>query len=103
MAQVKTLDEDIGTAQQLDMLRCEGAGTDARVEHLHYDLDLVPPEDFARALGLSEQTLSTWRAEKQGPDYIKLGKSVFYRRADLKRWIAQSRVNVIDDSEAKAA
>src|ERR1035437_7022695 len=52
---------------------------------------LFDEDELAVTLGVTAQTLATWRSEKQGPDYAKLGKSVFYRFEDIMRWIA-SRV-----------
>mgnify|MGYP000384882413 FL=1 len=43
---------------------------------------------MATAIGVAEQTLASWRSDRQGPNYVKLGKTVFYRRADLEQWIA---------------
>jgi predicted DNA-binding transcriptional regulator AlpA len=82
MAQVITQDEVAGFAQQLSLeLQNE------RQQALLQELDLVPPDVFASALGLAEQTLSGWRATGQGPHFVKLGKSIFYRRADIAVWI----------------
>ena len=48
-------------------------------------------EFAARYLGLSASTLNKARVYGNGPKYVKLGKSVRYRLADLDDWIA-SRV-----------
>lgn len=48
---------------------------------------LVPSKDAPAYLGLAEQTLARWRSEGHGPPYVKLGKKVYYRAGDLRRWI----------------
>lgn len=92
MAQEKTDEEVQGTAEQLPLPLTpqEQKAEEERQAHacfLREELDLIPVEEFARAVGLAEQTLAAWRSEGKGPGYVKLGKTVFYRRADLKVWI----------------
>ena len=52
--------------------------------------DLVDETEAAATLTLKVATLRNWRALKQGPRFVKLGKrTVRYRRADLAAFIAQ--------------
>lgn len=51
------------------------------------ELDLLTPEELAAALELQVATLAEWRGKDQGPNYIKLGKGVFYRRKDVAAWV----------------
>ena len=47
--------------------------------------------DTARAadhLGLSARTLEKWRTTGGGPLFVKLGRRVAYRIADLDSWVA---------------
>ena len=47
-------------------------------------------------LGVSEDTLAVWRCTKRYPlPYIKMGRKVFYRAADLADFI-DSRVVLVD-------
>jgi predicted DNA-binding transcriptional regulator AlpA len=55
--------------------------------------NLLTPVELSAALGVSEETLAVWRSRKVGPDFVKLGKSVFYREADIKAWIDLNVVN----------
>ena len=41
----------------------------------------------ARYLGLAPQTLASWASRGFGPQPIKLGGKVFYRRADVDAFI----------------
>ena len=50
-------------------------------------LDIFAETDLAEILDVKPQTLASWRAENKGPDYVKLGKSIFYRKQDVLDWI----------------
>jgi predicted DNA-binding transcriptional regulator AlpA len=49
----------------------------------------VPPEDAARRLGIEESTLANWRWNGRGPRYVRVGRRVRYRLADLAEWLDQ--------------
>jgi len=49
--------------------------------------DLLTPAAVSRETNVSLATLSTWRCRGGGPRFVKLGKRVAYRRADLEAWI----------------
>jgi len=59
----------------------------------HSDPDwLLTPKDTAQLLGVAEGTLAAWRHQGRGPAFVKLGRSVRYRRADLHTFLdAQTR------------
>lgn len=46
----------------------------------------------AAYLGLSESTLEKARVYGNGPRYVKLGRAVRYRAADLEAWLASRTV-----------
>jgi len=48
--------------------------------------------DAARYLGVAYQTLNLWRVEDRGPAYLRLGRLVRYRQADLDAWLEARRV-----------
>jgi predicted DNA-binding transcriptional regulator AlpA len=50
---------------------------------------LISPADLSALIGVDERTLATWRTgpKRKGPDFVKLGRAVFYRRADVTAWI----------------
>jgi excisionase family DNA binding protein len=50
--------------------------------------ELIPNDEAARILGVKPQTPVMWRHEKRGPAYLKVGRLVYYRRADIARWLA---------------
>lgn len=47
------------------------------------DLFLTPPE-LARRWRVSVQTLANWRSRDAGPSFIKLGRRVLYRLAEIE-------------------
>lgn len=59
----------------------------ARAATLRSAIELFSEEELAEVLEVKTATLATWRAENRGPDYVKLGKSVFYRKQDVLDWI----------------
>jgi len=44
---------------------------------------LLRPRDAAAMLGLAEPTLRAWRCQGRGPQYVRIGRNIFYRRRDL--------------------
>ncbi len=59
---------------------------------LRSELQIFSEDELAHVLVIKSQTLATWRAESRGPDYVKLGKSIFYRKQDVVTWINESVV-----------
>ena len=43
-------------------------------------------------LGVSQKTLPAWRSRRQGPPYVKCGRAVRYREADLEDFLESRRV-----------
>jgi excisionase family DNA binding protein len=54
---------------------------------------LLTQTETAELLRLSERTLERWRVVGGGPVFVKLGKRVLYRQADLEKWIASHLCN----------
>ena len=51
-------------------------------------LDLHTQAEAAKALRLSERTLERMRLTGLGPVFVKAGRRVLYRQADLEAWVA---------------
>jgi len=49
--------------------------------------DVADTRTTAAYIGVPEATLRQWRYRGFGPDYVKVGQHVRYRRADLERWM----------------
>ncbi|MHB8368812.1 MAG: helix-turn-helix domain-containing protein [Leptospirales bacterium] len=54
---------------------------------------LLTNGEAAEYLGMSPDTLPRWRWAGIGPAYLKVGRSIKYRRADLEAFLNESRVN----------
>jgi predicted DNA-binding transcriptional regulator AlpA len=51
------------------------------------DDPLITPAGAAEILQRSPSTLAYWRCNGLGPQHVKMGKAVFYRRSDLQAYI----------------
>ncbi len=58
---------------------------------------LIPANAISQYTGIARQTHNRWRHEGAGPRFVRLGRRVFYRVADLREWIRASvRQNTIN-------
>ena len=48
---------------------------------------LLTPEQTASYLGTAPQTLANWRVVGRGPKYVRVGKLIRYRLADIDNWL----------------
>ena len=50
---------------------------------------LLSENDVSQLTGVPRKTLQYWRfaGNSFAPQFIKLGKRVYYRRADIERWV----------------
>lgn len=62
-----------------------------RAMNMHV-FELLDEGELADLVGVTMDTLQRWRVQGTGPAYVKLGKSVFYHRSQVKAWIAESAV-----------
>jgi len=53
--------------------------------------ELIPSDETAEILRVKTATLPSWRCQKKGPAYVKVGRAVFYRRSDVAVWLATQR------------
>lgn len=54
--------------------------------------ELLDSRETAKLLRHEEQTLAAWRCKGRGPEYVKIGRSVYYRRPAISAWLAQQIV-----------
>ena len=57
------------------------------------DAILIRVADVPAYTGIARNTLARWRHEGKSPQFVKLGRLVFYRAGDLRAWIKQSTRN----------
>ena len=51
------------------------------------DEPLLPAEDAAEHLKVKPQTMASWRYRGIGPEYVRVGKLIFYKPSQLRRYI----------------
>ena len=49
--------------------------------------ELLSPDIVATELHLRPQALMAWRTLGRGPNFVKVGRAVFYRRSDIAAWL----------------
>ncbi|MGV9794428.1 helix-turn-helix domain-containing protein [Gordonia sp. NPDC003422] len=54
--------------------------------------DILAVQAAASYLDVSRGTLDNWRSQGRGPAYVRQGRMIRYRRADLDAWMAQGVV-----------
>ena len=50
--------------------------------------NLLNPKQVSERIQRPERTLERWRSTGEGPPFIRLGRMVAYREADVERWLA---------------
>lgn len=63
---------------------------------LRGQLGLLSQEDLAAILDVGVDTLAEWRRLRKGPDFVKMGKGVMYRRDDVAAWVKRKVVPVVE-------
>lgn len=59
--------------------------------------------DASRDYGIPVKTLQGWRLRGGGPEYIKCGRSVRYRRDAFERWLdSRTRKSTSDTADKEA-
>jgi predicted DNA-binding transcriptional regulator AlpA len=56
------------------------------------DERLLNQESAAALIGVKPPTLASWRHLGKGPPYIKVGRSAFYKAAEIERWLNEQAV-----------
>lgn len=46
----------------------------------------LSPEELAEREGVPVQTVYSWNKTGSGPDYLRVGRHVRYRLADVEKW-----------------
>jgi excisionase family DNA binding protein len=58
----------------------------ARTQDLSEDA-LLTEDEAADALRISVRTLQAWRMKEAGPPFVRVGRTIRYRRGHIKDWI----------------
>lgn len=66
------------------------------------DLDhYLTTAQVAENLGYRVGTLQNWRTRGEGPRYVRIGREVRYRAADVAEWLA-SKARTVETSDSLA-
>lgn len=84
------MDNDVPTAGD-DQLEDISAALDPQVETYREKLGLMHVNTVAAVLGLNADTLRQWRKERRGPNFVQIGKRVWYVFDDIQNWLKLER------------
>jgi len=74
-----------------------------RAQALSYDGDkLMTPDDLAEREGVPLGTVYQWNSRGDGPPYLKIGRFVRYRLADVIEW-ENGKYVTRDQADSEAA
>lgn len=51
-------------------------------------IKLLSPKELADVLGVPVKTIYDWNLKGTGPKYVRVGRHVRYRPADVEAWLA---------------
>ena len=54
--------------------------------------EILTQDDLAAELGIAPRTLGQWRYHGIGPNFVRVGKLIRYRRQDVDAWLAEQVV-----------
>lgn len=53
--------------------------------------DLLTTAEAAASLHIAPITLARWRAAGRGPNFVRIGKKLFYRPTDIDAWVDEQQ------------
>lgn len=54
-------------------------------------------EQLARELNVSMRTVERWAVQRKGPTYTRVGRKVYYDRADVIAWLKANRIKMVTE------
>jgi predicted DNA-binding transcriptional regulator AlpA len=64
------------------------------------DSALLDTKQASALFGLSESTLRKWRLSGQGPAFVRLGRAVKYRQADIDQFLDERLFHSTAEADA---
>ena len=55
------------------------------------DATLIPSSVLTSYIGVASGTLARWRYEGNGPEYVKIGRTVAYQAGRVRHWLESQR------------
>lgn len=65
--------------------------------HLRERMRLLTPLEVTKLLEISPFTLNDWRVKRTGPDYVKVGRLIYYFEDQVLEWLLHNRRNRHDN------
>jgi predicted DNA-binding transcriptional regulator AlpA len=65
--------------------------------------ELLTEEQLALKGSFSRRTLQGWRTQGKGPRFVKLGRLVRYRAADVHEWLEANAARSTAEIDAKSS
>jgi hypothetical protein len=56
------------------------------------DEEFLTPEGVARLIGKSTRTVNWWREDRQGPPYVRVGRTILYKKTSVLKWLSDREV-----------
>ena len=75
------------------------AALDEEVVEYRQQLGLISPITLSKILGVHHDTLKGWRTEGRGPNYLKIGKRVWYSLSAVLVWLPTQEVKRVNTKE----
>ena len=66
--------------------------------NLRLEGPLLTPTEVSELLGVPIGTLKMWRYRRTGPRWLKLGRHIRYRSADISDWLDRVAVTAFGDT-----
>lgn len=63
------------------------AATQAQSANSDIWQDFIIREDLADELGVTTDTLARWATQGAGPDFLKIGRRVYYPKDSVRAWL----------------
>jgi len=62
--------------------------------------DMLSPPDLSEEIDIPEATLAQWRSRGTGPEYMRIGRHVRYRRSAVDQWYSRQTIRTTMDGAA---
>jgi hypothetical protein len=66
-------------------MKMSEAGVEGRTQRLL--ADYFSEERFADEIGYTVRAVRSWRSQRRGPPFIKIGKAVYYKITAVEAWL----------------
>jgi hypothetical protein len=54
--------------------------------------EFLSPPELSNLITKTERTLEWWRETKQGPAFVRVGKTILYKKTSVLKWLSDQEV-----------